>query len=415
MAGIAGVFGFANAARYLVPMLHGLQHLGRRADIAGFDSVGGLLVTGGSGLVTDCLPEAALRDFSGSMAIGQVSRTGGRYGQNDTQLFAVADHCVVGPFAIVMHGAFVNRAELRLWLNSCGSFSRTDGLSDPEILAELIVRGEGLFLTRLGQALRRVSGAYALVIMSAAERSLYAARDAQGVHALSIAQHKSGGVVVASEDSGFVAVSAVTDRTVPAGTIVSLTEEAGCIRRRTVIFTTDLFPPRPCAHRAVFIPLHTSEDPELGSILQIRQAFGRALAADDTVAGDLAVSVPMSGLAAAHGYAAARGIEYVPAIVRNPYTTGQVVEPDGGLPLFGTRAELGVAASAVRGKSVVLVDDSLLKGEADRHVIALLRERGAREIHLRIAAPPIVAVAVTVIVPPLTVVFTLRNSSGGPS
>ncbi len=394
MSGIVGVLsGQDDAAQFVVPCLHGLQHLGSQsAHVAIMSGAGELGVHGGYGLVTEIFNEAKLKRLRGTMTIGQVSKASADRPAWDTCLFAIPNHGALGPLAIAFHGAFTNRASLLAELRDTALFSGDSEVSDPELLAHFLARARGSLADRLATALNRVRGAYALLILAPREQVIIAARDPHGVHALYQAELPvAGGVVLSSERTSFPLVEAHRAQVIRSGFMTVFRARGQQMEIERVRFAHSEVVPTPCLHRAAFIPLHTATDGDFGSVYRLRYALGQELAARDQTPVDFVAAVPMSGIVAGHGYAAARGLPFHPVIQKNPFGGRHVPEPDDGtkVQVFGTKIELGIVPAMVKGQRLVVVDDSLLVGSTARRVIKLLRLGGAREVHLRVASSPI--------------------------
>ena len=394
MSGIVGIVGGQDhAARIAVSCLHGVQHFGRRhaqlAVLAGEE----IITRGGDGLVASVFAEEHLGGLLGRIAIGQVSQSRSDQPERDGHMF-VAGSSALGTFAVAFHGAFVNRDALLAELRETTPFqSHPRRVSDAELFAHLLAAASGSLDDRLVVACGRVRGAYTILLLLPREQAVVAIRDPRGFHALYHADlPASGGVVLSSERTSFPLVEAHHAQAVRPGFATIFRCEDGKVEMRRVSLFQQEKASAACAHRASFIPLNTATDSEFGSIYRVRYAFGEALAQDDHVEVDFVAAIPMSGIVAGAGYAAARGLPYHPAIQRNPFGDGHIPEPKvgGKVRMFGTKIELGVAPGIIKGRRLVVVDDSLLQGGTALHVIRLLRIAGASEVHLRIAAPPIV-------------------------
>ena len=374
--GIFGVFGHENAAMLSYYGLFALQHRGQEG--AGIVSCEGedqpFHVHRGLGLVSQVFEAASLERLKGDRGIGHVrySTTGSSTLVNVQPL--VAD-TVRGPLAVAHNGNLVNAAPLRNELEELGSIFQTT--ADSEIIVHLLARqasaGEPL------TALRALRGAFSLVMLT--PDALVGVRDPHGFRPLVLGRIGNGWAL-ASETSAFDLIGAKFEREVEPGEVVII-EQGGLRSLRP-------FPPKRKAFCVFELVYFARPDSNLGgsNVAEMRIEMGRRLARTEPVEADLVVPVPDSGNYAAQGYSEASGIPLGQAFVRNHYIGRTFLQPSQMIRDFDVRVKLNLIADVVRGKRVVVVDDSIVRGTTARARVVNLRECGAREVHLRISCPP---------------------------
>lgn len=379
--GVFGVFGVPEAATLTYYGLHALQHRGQEgAGIVSVDE-GCFRRIKGEGLVTEVFKPEPLRALAGDMAIGHVrySTTGGG-GIENVQPFLFR-HCS-GDFALVHNGNIVNSAQLRTYLENRGSLFQSS--SDSEILAHLIKKETRCpnrpRIHSIVEALNMLEGAFAFLVMTA--NRIYACRDKYGLRPLSIGR-LGDGYVVSSETCAFDVLGARFVRDVEPGEIVTI-DHHGLRSTDYSMFKRHEM----CAMEYIYFARPDS-DIEGCNVHAFRKETGRLLSAEAPVEADIVVGVPDSSLSAAMGYAEASGIPYEMGLIKNKYIGRTFIQPSQELRERGVRMKLSAVRSIVNGRRVILVDDSVVRGTTSRRIVAMLREAGAREVHLRIASPPI--------------------------
>ena len=380
--GVFGVYGVANASSLAYYGLHALQHRGQEGcGIVSVDDEGRFRRIKGEGLVTEIFKGPDLATLTGRMAIGHVRySTAGGGGIENVQPFLFRHN--TGDFALAHNGNLVNWSQLRNYLENKGSLFHST--SDSEILAHLIKK-ETKYHDRpriysIIDALNMLEGAFAFVIMTA--NRIYACRDKYGLRPLSIGRLGEG-YVVASETCALDVIGAEYLRDVEPGEIVTIDDHGlrstdySQYKRRQM-----------CAMEYIYFARPDS-DIEGCNVHAFRKESGRLLFGEAPVPADIVVGVPDSSLSAAMGYAEASGLPYEMGLIKNKYIARTFIQPSQELREKGVRMKLSAVRSIVRGKRVVLVDDSIVRGTTSRRIVGMLREAGAAEVHVRIASPPI--------------------------
>jgi amidophosphoribosyltransferase len=373
---VFGVFGHEKAAMLTYYGLFALQHRGQEsAGIASCEGTGhGLHIHRGMGLVSQVFDGSSLQCLLGDRAIGHVrySTTGSSTLVNAQPL--VAD-TVRGPLAVAHNGNLVNAAGLRAELEAGGAIFQTT--ADSEIILHLLARqaaaGEPL------AALRALRGAFSLVMLT--PDALVGVRDPHGFRPLVLGRIGDGWVL-SSETSAFDLIGAKFEREVAPGEVLVID--------RTGLRSLHPFPPERPAFCIFELVYFARPDSNLGggNVASMRVEMGRRLARVAPVEADLVVPVPDSGNYAAQGYSEESGIPTAHAFVRNHYIGRTFLQPSQMIRDFDVRVKLNLIGSAVRGRRVVVVDDSIVRGTTARARVVSLRESGAREVHLRISCPP---------------------------
>jgi amidophosphoribosyltransferase len=376
--GVFGVCDSEDAANIAYLGLYALQHRGQEsAGIATLDG-GQIRVEREMGYVADVFDGARLSRLPGRTAIGHV-----RYATAGASLLANAQPIVFatgrGPLALAHNGNLVNAREIRTMLETKGALFTTT--SDSEVILHLVARSQAATLSEaIAEALSEVRGAYSLVILS--REGIFAVRDPQGIRPLSLGI-REGSPVVASETCAFDLIGARFERDVEPGEIVRLSREGFTSHRFAFPKST------PCIFEHVYFSRPDSI--VFGrSVAASRQGFGRRLAREHPVEADVVVPVPDSGMYAALGFAEESGIPFALGLVRNHYVGRTFIEPKQSIRHFGVKVKLNPVREVVEGKRVILVDDSIVRGTTSRKIVRMLRDAGAREVHVRVSSPPTV-------------------------
>jgi amidophosphoribosyltransferase len=273
----------------------------------------------------------------------------------------------------------VNAAEVRLQFEERGSIFNTT--VDTEVILHLIAQSHGSLSERISKALRQVRGAYSLVITG--DGRLYGARDPSGLRPLVLGTIE-GGHVLASETCAFDLIGATYLRDVEPGEVVII-DDRGVTSSR--IDNVDGVPVASCIFEHVYFARPDSR--VFGNYVhESRVALGRQLAKESHVAADVVIPVPDSGVYAAMGYADQSGVPFTMGLVRNHYIGRTFIEPTQRIRHFGVKLKLNPVRSLLVGKRVVVVDDSIVRGTTSKKIVDMIRQAGAAEVHLRIAAPP---------------------------
>ncbi|MBL8021262.1 MAG: amidophosphoribosyltransferase [Leptospirales bacterium] len=377
--GIYGISGCREAANFTYLGLYSLQHRGQES--AGIVTSDGqhLFRYAGMGQVAQVFTEEKLRDLTGFAAIGhnRYSTTGASFLRNAQPIRVESN---LGGFALAHNGNLVNAWTLRNELEKSGSIFQTT--IDSEVIVHLMARsGKTDFLEALIFALRQTEGAYSLLILT--RETLYAVRDPNGFRPLVMGRRNDGSVVFASETCAFDITDTTYERDVEPGEIVSVDAKGN-------IATYHPFEKRQesmCIFEHIYFSRPDSRIFEQ-SVYEIRKNLGRELAREHPVDADVVVPVPDSSTVAAIGFAEASKIPFTMGLIRSHYIGRTFIEPEQRIRDFGAKIKYNVIRSAVEGKRVVVVDDSIMRGTTARKLLKMFRRAGATEIHLRISAPP---------------------------
>jgi amidophosphoribosyltransferase len=378
MCGVFGIHGHDEAANIAYLGMHSLQHRGQES--AGLVAVedGRLRRQAAMGLVSDAFNREALAKLPGETAIGHVRySTAGSSELRNAQpfLFEYAG----GSLAIAHNGNLVNAGELRAELEAQGSIFQTS--SDTEVIVHLMAKSrEPDVVSRLVAALRRVRGAYSLILLTS-DGKMIGVRDPNGFRPLVIGRLKDS-YVLSSETCSFDLIEADLLREVEPGELIVI-EKGGMTSQRLPETAGQTF--------CVFEHVYFARPDSLvngKSVYRARERMGMRLAQESPVEADVVIPVPDSGVPAAVGYSKESGIPFEMGLIRSHYVGRTFIEPQDSIRHFGVRLKLSPVRSVVDGKRVVVVDDSLVRGTTSRKIVKMLRGAGARSVHLRISAPP---------------------------
>jgi len=382
MCGIFGIYGHEEAANIAYLGLHALQHRGQESAGLVAQSDGQLHRRCSMGLVSDAFDRKTLAQMPGASAIGQVRySTSGSSELKNAQPFAF--EYAHGGIAVAHNGNLVNAAELRAQLEASGSIFQTS--SDTEVIIHLIAQSrEGDALERIASALRQVRGAYSVVFLT--ETKLIAVRDPNGFRPLVLGRLKDS-FVFSSETCSFDLIEAEYIREVEPGEMIVVDDKGLRSYKPFAALRDEPEPKRFCVFEHVYFSRPDSVVNGL-PVHQGREKMGMQLAREAPVEADVVIAVPDSGVPAAIGYARESGIQYDMGLIRSHYVGRTFIEPQDSIRHFGVKLKLNAVRSVVNGKRVVVVDDSLVRGTTSRKIVQMLRNAGAREVHLRISAPP---------------------------
>jgi len=374
-----GVFGVwapgEQVANLVFYGLYALQHRGQESAGMAVGDGRTLLVYKDMGLVSRVFDERTLATLQGHLAIGHTrySTTGGSSWENAQPTFKT--NAAGGGIALAHNGNLTNTAELASGLERHGSAT-----TDSDVVAELLAAEADLSLEEaIARTLPRLRGAYSLLVMD--ERTVYGARDPHGVRPLCIGR-LPGGWVIASETAALDIVGASFEREVEPGELVAI-DERGLRSRRFAPAT-----PASCLFEYVYL---ARADSVLAgrNVHQVRRALGAALAREAAVDADLVIPVPDTATSAAGGYAEASGIPFGEGLMKNRYVGRTFIQPSQTIRQLGIRVKLNPLREAIEGRRLVVIDDSIVRGNTTRAIVGMLREAGAREVHLRITSPPV--------------------------
>ncbi|OTO11532.1 amidophosphoribosyltransferase, partial [Enterococcus sp. 3H8_DIV0648] len=378
--GVFGIWGHPDAARVTYFGLHSLQHRGQEgAGIVSNDG-GNLISTRGLGLLSEVFKdERQLNQLTGQAAIGHVRyATAGTSSVDNIQpfLFNFYD----GDFALAHNGNLTNAKSLRKELEVDGAIFHSN--SDTEILMHLIRRSQKETLCeRMKEALNTVKGGFAYLMLT--EESMVAALDPNGFRPLSIGQMVNGAYVVASETCALEVVGAKFIQDVNPGEIITINDDGLKVER----FTEDT-QHAICSMEYIYFARPDSNIAGV-NVHSARKNMGRILSHEAEIEADMVVGVPNSSLSAASGYAEESGIPYEMGLVKNQYVARTFIQPTQELREQGVRMKLSAVRGVVEGKRVIMVDDSIVRGTTSCRIVNLLKEAGAKEVHVRIASPPL--------------------------
>ena len=378
---VMGVYGHPEAANMVYLGLYALQHRGQEScGIVSSDGKG-LISHRQMGLVADVFKEDVIKHLEGTSAIGHNRySTQGQSHLKNAQPFVV--EYSQGPIAISHNGNLVNGELLREELEQAGSIFQST--SDTEVIIHLIATSkEATLMGRIVEALSRVRGAYSLLFLTLDR--MIAARDPFGFRPLVIGKFRErknmGAYVVASETCALDLIEADYVRDVEPGEIVTFGPDR--------VESLKPFPPAPQA-KCIFEYIYFARpDSNLfgHNVYQVRKALGRQLARENGVDADLVTPVPDSGVPAAMGYAEESGIPLEFGLIRNHYVGRTFIEPQQSIRHFGVKIKLNAQREVLNGKRVIVVDDSIVRGTTSRKIIRMLRDAGAKEVHMRISSP----------------------------
>src|SRR5215467_8489205 len=348
---VMGIYGHPEASNMVYLGLYALQHRGQEScGIVSSDGKG-LISHRQMGLVADAFKEDVIKRLEGSSAVGHNRySTQGQSHIKNAQPFVV--EYSQGPIAISHNGNLVNGALLRDELEQAGSIFQST--TDTEVIIHLIATSrESSLMGRVVEALSRVRGAYSLLFLTLDR--MIAARDPFGFRPMVLGRFREGAnqgaYVIASETCALDLIEADYEREVEPGEII--------------VFGHNVY--------------------------QVRKALGRQLARESPVKADLVTPVPDSGVPAAIGYAEESGIPLEFGLIRNHYVGRTFIEPQQSIRHFGVKIKLNAQKEVLSGKRVVVVDDSIVRGTTSRKIIRMLRDAGAKEVHMRISSPPTIS------------------------
>jgi amidophosphoribosyltransferase len=385
--GVVAIHAHPEAEKLAYLGLHALQHRGQES--AGMVTSDGerLRVHRSMGLVADIFTEEVLTPLHGILAIGHT-----RYSTAGDSALLNAQPIMVqsnkGAIAIAHNGNLVNAQAIRQKLEAHGSIFQTN--SDTEVLVHLIALSrEQTLPDAIADALRRVEGAFSLVMIS--RDRIFAARDPRGFRPLAMGRipaltgEKKDTVVFASETCAFDLLGATYERDVKPGELVIVGPEG---------ISSRFYSPSPAQSSCIFEHVYFSRPDSFvfgRSVDQSRDLMGRQLAREAPANADIVVPVPDSGNTAAMGYSAESGIPFRLGLIRNHYIGRTFIEPSQSVRDFGVKLKLNPVRSLLDGKRVALIDDSIVRGTTSKKIVRLIRNAGAKEVHMRISCPPTIS------------------------
>jgi len=378
--GLFGIFGHKQASWLTYMGLYALQHRGQESCGIVTASEGRLSVHKGMGLVSDVFTPDVFHKLKGNCAVGHV-----RYSTTGSSVLKNAQPLLIdyakGTVCIAHNGNLVNSLELRRYLERRGSIFQTT--TDSEIIIQLMARAQsGDFIESLVYALRRIKGAYSLLLMN--NDSLVGVRDPLGFRPLSLG--KAGGAwCLASETCAFDLIGARFVRELEPGEIAIIDKNGFRSVRPSHLHHTKKY--AFCTFEHVYF---SRPDSTVFSdnVHLVRRKLGERLAVEYPIKADLVIPVPDSGFSAAMGYASASGIPLEMGIIRNHYVGRTFIQPAQDSREMGVKVKFNLLKTVLRGKKVVIVDDSIVRGTTSRIRVRNLRQAGVKEVHMMISCPP---------------------------
>jgi amidophosphoribosyltransferase len=376
--GVFGIFGHPEAANLTYLGLYALQHRGQESC--------GIVASDGKqlrahkryGKVADVFKDDAIfEELPGKSAIGHVRySTAGGTDVRNCQPINVDYHR--GGIAIAHNGNLVNADVVRNQLEQSGSIFSTS--ADTEVIVHLLARAQCESLAdRIVEALKQVRGAYSLALLT--ETRMVAVRDPSGFRPLCLGK-LDGALVIASETCAFDLIEAEFIREIEPGEMVVIDKDG-----MTSYKPFDEVKPTPCIFEYIYFarPDSTIFGHE---VYNVRKEFGKTLAREHAVDADVVIAIPDSGMPAAIGYAEESGIPFQLGMIRNHYVGRTFIEPAQSIRHFGVKIKLNPVREVMAGKRVIVVDDSIVRGTTSRKIVKMVRDAGAKEVHMRISSPP---------------------------
>ena len=375
--GVVGVYGHPDAANLAYLGLYALQHRGQESAGIAASNNGKMHLEVGMGLVADVFSDVRLKKLPGNIAIGhnRYSTTGGSRIKN-------AQPCLIeyagGTMAMGHNGNLVNASEIRKELGAEGAIFQST--NDSEVIVHLMAQSRrNSFVDRSVAALSQVKGAYSIVLMS--ENELIAARDPHGFRPLCLGK-LDGAYIVASESCVMDLLEAEFIREIEPGELI-LINQFGVKSFHPFQKTS----PKQCVFEHIYF---SRPDSYLfgHSVYSVRKLMGKALAIEKPVEADVVVPVPDSGVISAMGYSEESKIPFQMGLIRNHYVGRTFIEPQSQIRNFGVKIKLNAVKPVIEGKRVIIIDDSIVRGTTSKKIVRMLREVGAKEVHVRISSPP---------------------------
>lgn len=390
--GIVGIYGADNCAQLTYYALTSLQHRGQESAGIAVSDGEKISIHKDMGLVGEVFKSEHFEDLKGSIAIGHVryATAGGRTIDNAQPFLNSFKY---GSIALAHNGQLVNHAELRAALEDNGSTFLSS--SDSEVILKLIVRkfvenggklgrphedDSDIFVNSLIQAIKEIKGSFALCIMT--QNCLIAVRDKFGIRPLCLGEIDKKNYIFTSESCAIDAVNGSFVRDIEPGEIVIIDKQG--LRS----FKYDTPQKQTCIFEYVYFARPDSVIDKI-PVQEARYRMGQALALESPVAADVVIGVPDSGIGAAMGYSKASGIPYVTGIIKNKYIGRTFIAPTQKEREAMVYVKLNAIKSDLSGKSVVVIDDSIVRGTTSRRLVQILRRAGAKEVHFRVSSPPV--------------------------
>jgi amidophosphoribosyltransferase len=376
--GVVGVYGHPEAANLVYLGLYALQHRGQESAGIVASTHSKMRLEVGMGLVADVFDPIRILKLPGPLAIGH-----NRYSTAGKSELVNAQPCMInysaGSLALAHNGNLVNAQTIRKDLGGKGAIFQST--NDSEVIVHLMAQSKAeTFLDRAAEALKQVSGAYSLVLMTKTE--LLAARDPHGFRPLCLGK-LDGSYIVASETCVMDLIEAEFIREIEPGELILINDQG-----IQSFFPFNKAETKHCVFEHIYFARPDSF--MFGEhVYTARKKMGRAMAQESPADVDIVVPVPDSGVVSAMGFAEESGIPFEMGLIRNHYVGRTFIEPQSQIRHFGVKLKLNAVKKIIAGKRVAIVDDSIVRGTTARKIVKMLRDAGAKEIHLRISAPPI--------------------------
>ena len=378
MCGITGIFAPGHdAARLAFFGLYALQHRGQESAGIAVSDGGTIRSHRDMGLLSAIFDEDILSGLGGHIAVGHA-----RYSTSGSSIVVNAQPLLesteIGDFAFAHNGNLTNTDELR---ETLAPTTVLQASSDSEVLAKLIVEADGPMLARIESVMHRARGAYSVVLCTRDE--LYAFRDPWGVRPLCLGTYGEGGYVIASESCALATLGATYVRELQPGEILRIDKNG---------LHSVVVPSEEKTGLCMFEYIYFARPDSMldgRAIYMARYAMGRELAKEHAVDADVVMAVPDSAIPGGIGYATQSGLPYVEGLIKNRYIGRTFISPDQSMRSRGVQLKFNPVVENLRGRRVIVVDDSIVRGTTTPRIVALLREAGATEVHLRITSPPI--------------------------
>ena len=376
--GVVGVYGHPEAANLVYLGLYALQHRGQESAGIVASTHSKMRLEVGMGLVADVFDPIRILKLPGPLAIGH-----NRYSTAGKSELVNAQPCMInysaGSLALAHNGNLVNAQTIRKDLGGKGAIFQST--NDSEVIVHLMAQSKAeTFLDRAAEALKQVSGAYSLVLMTKTE--LLAARDPHGFRPLCLGK-LDGSYIVASETCVMDLIEAEFIREIEPGELILINDQG-----IQSFFPFNKAETKHCVFEHIYFARPDSF--MFGEhVYTARKKMGRAMAQESPADVDFVVPVPDSGVVSAMGFAEESGIPFEMGLIRNHYVGRTFIEPQSQIRHFGVKLKLNAVKKIIAGKRVAIIDDSIVRGTTARKIVKMLRDAGAKEIHLRISAPPI--------------------------
>ena len=376
--GVVGVYGHPEAANLVYLGLYALQHRGQESAGIVASTYSKMHLELGMGLVADIFDPGRLLKLPGPLAIGH-----NRYSTAGKSELVNAQPCMInyaeGSLALAHNGNLVNAQTIRKSLASKGAIFQST--NDSEVIVHLMAQAKSAsFVDRAAEALRQVSGAYSLVLMT--ENELLAARDPRGFRPLCLGKLE-GAYIVASETCVMDLIEAEFIREIEPGELILINENG----------LQSFFPfKKEETKHCVFEHIYFARPDSFlfgEHVYMARKEMGKAMAQESPADVDLVVPVPDSGVVSAMGFAEESNIPFEMGLIRNHYVGRTFIEPQSQIRNFGVKLKLNAVKNLIEGKRLAIIDDSIVRGTTSRKIVKMLLESGAKEVHLRISSPPI--------------------------